>query len=143
MKSPFGRALLLSSVLMILTGCATYEATVERGHNLKTLQRFFVISNLNDNHGLDHQIALALQSHGLKAEVGPLTMMPEETQAIVTYDDRWTWDFSDHLVDLRISLRDTRSEQDFASASFRAKIPVHKPTPDIVAQVVAELLAKK
>ena len=136
-------ALVVLGLGLILGGCASFDAQVEHGRSLAGVQRFFVVSNLNDNHGFDLQIAGALRSRGFTAEAGPITMMPEKTQAIVTFQDRWTWDFSDHLVFLRLHIRDTRSDQSFASVTFDARIPVRKSTEEIVGELVDRLFQSK
>jgi glutamine synthetase len=142
MKILFVRTLVALGLVALLAGCASFEAQVEKGRTLAKIQRYFVLSNLNDNHALDHQIAEVLKARGLTAEVGPLTMMPDNTQAVVLYQDSWAWDFGDHLVFLRIAVRDTRADQSFASATFSAKIPLHEETGVTVARLVDQLLAK-
>ena len=143
MKSfPF-RGWLMLGMIFLLGGCASYTTQVDHGRSLKSIKRFFVVSNLNDNHAIDHQIVEALKARNLEADNGPLTMMPDKTQAVVTFQDHWTWDFGDHLVFLQISVRDTRSEQSFASITFSAKIPLHEDPSETVARVVDQLLDKK
>src|SRR3954470_13844759 len=106
MKNLLLRLFLVVSLAVALGGCATFDASVDSGRSLKKVERFFVLSNLNDNHALDQQIAAALRAHGRTAEVGPLTMMPDDAQAVVAFQDHWTWDFGEHLVFLRITVRD-------------------------------------
>ena len=127
----------------MLGGCASYSTQVDHGRSLKGIKRFFVVSNLNDNHAIDRQIVEALKAHDLEADSGPLTMMPDNTQAVVTFQDHWTWDFGDHLVFLQIAVRDRRSEQSFASITFSAKIPLREAASETVARVVDQLLEKK
>lgn len=143
MKSLLFRVCVIFGLTLLLGGCASYSSQVEHGRNLKKIQRFFVVSNLNDNHGIDRLIADVLKARGREAEAGPLTMMPDNTQAIVTFNDHWNWDFSDHLTFLQIAVRDTKSEQPFATATFSAKIPLHEDFSDTVARVVDQLLEKK
>jgi len=135
------RLLALLGLALLLGGCASFDAHLERGRSLAGVERFFVVSNLNDNHAFDQQIAAALRARGLTAEVGPLTMMPDKTQAVVTFQDRWTWDFSDHLVFLKINVRDTRSDQSFATVSFDARIPLRESPAAIVGKLVDRLLS--
>ena len=143
MKSFIFRAGLILGLSALLGGCASYNLQVERGRSLKDITRFFVVSNLNDNHAIDHQIAEVLKARGREAESGPLTMMPDKTQVIVTFQDRWTWDFGDHLVYLQLNVRDTRSVQAFGSVTFSAKIPLHEDASETVARLVDQLLDKK
>src|SRR4051812_38410801 len=103
MNSLLLRVLFLAGLVTMLSGCASFDASVEAGRSLKDVHRYFIVSNLNDNHALDQQIATALRAHGHTAEVGPLTMMPDDAQAVVTFQDHWTWDFGEHLVYLRIN----------------------------------------
>jgi hypothetical protein len=126
---------------LLLGGCASYDVQVERGKSLAGVQRFFVVSNLNDNHALDHRIAEAIKARGFEAEIGPLTMMPDNTQAIVTFQDRWAWDFGDHLVYLSLNAQDATSHDTIAVVSFNASIPLREPVPATVGQLVDRLLA--
>jgi hypothetical protein len=142
MKSLPLRALLILATGLLLGGCASYDGSVEPGRSVAKMQRFFVLSNLNDNHGLDHQLVESLKAHGRTADAGPLTMMPDDTQVVVLYQDRWTWDFGDHLIYLQVAVRDTRSEQPFATVSFSAKVPTSKTPAAIVDSLVDKLLKK-
>jgi hypothetical protein len=142
MKTPLLRLSLLLALALLLGGCASYDASVEGGRSLKEVRRFFVVSNLNDNHALDQRIALALRADGRSAEVGPLTMLPDEAQAVVTYQDHWAWDFREHLVFLKISVRDPAANQPYASVTFSAKVPLREPAGATVNRLVASLLEK-
>ena len=134
---PFPVLLLL---LGLLAGCASYEAQVERGRSLGGVQRLFVLSNPNDNHALDHQIAAALTSRGYPVETGPLTMMADDAQAIVSYQDHWTWDFGDRLVYLQISVRDRKTGQPYATVRFSTTLPTRKSIPAIVDELIGQLV---
>lgn len=142
MKSPLTRVLLAAALALLLGGCASFDAAVEGGQSLKGVRRFFVVSNLNDNRALDHQIAHALKARGLTAEVGPLTMMPDDTQAVVTFQDHWAWDFGEHLVFLKINVRKPSQEQTYASATFSAKVPLREPATVTLRRLVDTLLEK-
>ena len=137
------RTMILLGLGLLLGGCASFNAQVEHGRSLAGIERFYVVRNLNDNHAFDHQIVAALQARGLTAEAGPLTMMPENTQAIVSFQDHWAWDFRENLVYLKINIRDTRSEQVFATVTFDARFPVRLTTAEIVGKLVDRLLQPK
>jgi len=143
MKSFLARALVVLVLTVGLAGCASYDAQIDRGRSLGKIQRFFVVSNLNDNRALDRQIAGVLKDRGREAETGPLTMMPDNTQAILTFQDHWTWDFGEHLVFFRLTARDANSDQPFATVTFSAKIPLREEASVTVARLVDQLLEKK
>jgi uncharacterized protein YceK len=134
--------LILIAFALVLGGCASVDGSVDSGRSMKKVQRFFIVSNLNDNRALDRQIAAALRAAGRTAEVGPLTMMPEDTQAVLSFQDHWTWDFGEHLVYLRIDARDPSSPQAYASVTFSARVPLRESYTVTVKRLVDALLAK-
>lgn len=143
MKTPTLRPFLLLILISLLGGCAAYDAQFARGRNLKATQRFFVVSNLNDNHAIDRQIVAVLKAREREADSGPLTMMPDDAQAIISYQDRWDWNFGDQLVFLNIAIRDPRAQQPFGSVTFSAKIPLREDVSVTIARLVDQLLDKK
>ena len=74
---------LLFLLLLSLSGCTSVNTKVDQGRHLAAVRHFFVLSNLNDNHAIDENIARALQARGFQAESGPFTMMPDTAQALV------------------------------------------------------------
>ncbi len=132
---------LLCLLALAVAGCSSYDRQAARGRNLTEVKRFFILSNQNDNHGIDRQIEAALQLRTREADTGPLTMMPDGTQALVSYEDHWTWDFGEHLVYLEISARDARSGQPYSTVRFSAKIPTRQPLETVIGQLVDRLLA--
>ena len=125
-----------------LTGCSSYVAQVEPGRNPASYQRFFVKSNFHDNNGIDIRIVRALQARGLEAERGPLTMLPRTAQAVVTYDDRWTWDFKNNITYLRIAVQDTRSERIIATATFSGPAALTTSPDEAIERLLVKLLGR-
>lgn len=130
-------ALFLAALL--LGGCASFQADAPSAGGLAGVQRFFVVSNLSDNHALDQRIVAALRARGLAAESGPLTMMPGDTQAVVTFQDHWNWDFGEHLVYLKITVRKPESNEPLAGATFSARIPLKESAVETVSRLVARM----
>jgi hypothetical protein len=125
---------------LLLAGCSSYEAH-PGGKGVAGQKRIFIQSNQNDNNFLDTQIVAALKLRGYESDSGPLTMMPDDTQVIVTYEDHWTWDFGDHLAFLQITARDRRTGQVYGTAVFKAKIPTKKSIPKIIGELLDRILA--
>lgn len=137
-------ARLLSCLLLgLLTGCTSYQSEGVAGPGLAGLQRVFVISNANDSRGLEHRIVASLKARGFTAESGPRTMLPDDTQAVLTYRDHWTWDFGERLVHLEISVLRPADTQPVAGATYGAKIPGRQSLPEIVDQLVGRLAGGK
>lgn len=133
------RSLLLLGWALLVGGCASFDARVMPGHSLTNLQRFFIVSSPSDNHALDRRIADALQARGLRTEIGPLTMMPDDTQAVVVYQDRWGWDFGEHLSYLQVDVREPDKPQAFATVSFTATVPLREAYAVTVNRLVERL----
>ncbi len=136
------RLIAILGLALVLGGCASYQVRVEGGKSLAGMQRFFVVTNLNDNHALDRRIVEAIKAHGFEAESGPLTLMPDNAQLIVSYQDRWSWDFGDHLVLLSLTVRDPNRNEMVATVSYNASIPEREPVSTLVTRLVDRLFAK-
>ncbi|HEY0947715.1 MAG TPA: hypothetical protein VGD81_20700 [Opitutaceae bacterium] len=134
-------SLLVVTLALSLAGCTSFNAHVEPGRDLQSYQRFFVQSNLDDNQGIGAMLVRALQARGREAELGPLTMLPTSAQVLVTFQDRWTWDFRNHMVALRIVVLDARSRQPIAAASFTGPTALTIDAPDVVERLVTDLFA--
>ena len=125
----------------LLAGCATTERRVAvPGRSLKEVRRFFVVRNLKDNHGIEERIVRALRARGFEVESGPVTLQPDSAQAVISYEDRWAWDFSDHMVMLEINARDPKGFYPYVSASFVKHVAITTDAEAVVSQVVGELL---
>lgn len=135
------KPLLLLAALLLGSGCASYRIQPGSLSPAEPYQRFFVQANLNDNHALDRLIASGLQARGFEAEAGPLTMRPRSTQVVVTYQDRWSWDFGEHIVYLRIALHKADSPQPYASATFSGPISLSKDASRVVDRLLTQLLS--
>lgn len=125
----------------LFAGCtSTRTQVLEKGRNLEEVRRFFVLRNLKDNHGIDVRIVRALQTRGFEAESGPITLLPDSAQVVLLYEDRWTWDFSDHMVYLKISARDPQAVFPYLSASYHKQVAFTTRVDEVVDDVVGKLL---
>lgn len=124
-------------LLALLSGCSSVSTFTAPKVALTNYQRIYVEARLNDNNGLDQRIANELNRLGYTATSGPLTLMPEATELVVTYDARWEWDFRQYLIDLRVNVRPVRSFEVLASGQYFRPGLTNK-TPDAM---IAELLA--
>lgn len=131
--------ILLAFVSLLVAGCTSLDRTVNAGRDPATLKEVFVAENLNDNHGLARRITAALRASGLRAETGPLTLLPKSAQAVVNYHDRWAWDFGDHMVYLRLTLSDPGELHPYATATRQRNIANSTDLNVAIPELVAEL----
>lgn len=128
-------------LMLTLAGCASIDRTVASGRDPGALREVFVETNLNDNRGLARRITEALRARGLKAESGPLTLLPKSAEAVVNYQDRWAWDFGEHMIFFRLTLRDPGLQQPYATATRSRHVARSTDLEAVVPELVAELLA--
>lgn len=136
-------AVTLLALSCLLAGCTSYSARVNPGVDLASRQTFFVKSNLNDSHAMDRHIASALTARGRKVEVGPLTMMPPDAQVVVEYEDKWVWDFGEHLVGVQITMREPKGDRPIASNQFTARMSMIRNPAEVVDRMVGEIIDGK
>ena len=127
----------------LLSGCMSLERhLVVPGRDFKDVKRFFVLRNLKDNHGIEQRLVRALRSRGFEVESGPATMQPDSAQVLIVYEDRWTWDFGEHMVILKLGARDPQAFFPFVTATYVKQVAMSTDTEAVVGKVVDALLAK-
>jgi len=124
-----------------LAGCSSHSS--QQVADYSSVHRIFVEHRLNDNHRIDELIATELKTLGYDATSGWLTMMPENTEAIITYEDRWAWDFKSYLIDLRLEMRTAFTNAPLVSGSYHQASAVTKSPAEVVHEIVAPLFKRK
>lgn len=130
-------AWLLLGFVALATGCGslTTAGRVDLGKH----RRVWVEQRLNDNLGVGRKLAAELTALGYTAEVGHLTMMPENTELIVTYDAREEWDFRAYLIELNVSVRPVKDYNVIISTARYFHPGVTKKSSDAM---IHELMVK-
>jgi len=90
----------------------------------------------DDTHQL---IVQELQGLGLDAACGPLTMIPDNADAVVTYEDDWTFDFTTHMVSLDVAVRAVNKDKPLGSGHFLNRGVSRIPPDRMVHEVVASM----
>lgn len=132
----------LFAALALCAGCAILDTTTNPKASLAQFKKIYVEHRLVDDHHLDELIVAELQSHGHEASCGPLTMKPAGTDALVTYEDRWGWDFKSYLLEITIYVRDARTNQPVASGTFRRGIIPPKTPVQMIHEAIVPLETK-
>lgn len=138
---PFAFLALLAALL--LAGCATYSARIRTDKDIASFQKIFVINNLNDNHHIDLLLVQAVKARGFDVESGPPTMQPKTADAIVTYQDHWTWDFSEHVTAVDLEMRDARNNKLLATAHYTGPVSMNTSAQDVINRLIDKLFDSK
>ena len=127
---------------LLFTGCSTALST-RKAVDLASFKSIYVESRLSDNHRLDEQIAAQLRAFGYDATHGVATMRPDGVNAIISYADRWEWDFKDYLIEIKIDLRDARSNRALATGSYYQASLKTKSSAEVIRLILTPLFEKK
>jgi len=134
-------AALLSLAALAPAGCSSYSASIKPDAALSKYQRIWVKTNMDDNHGIAQYISNTLRARGIETGAGPLTMMPLNMQAVISYRDDWTWDFKDHMTSLVLSLQDNKIDYPIATAKYSGPAALTAVPNEVVEKLVTKLFA--
>lgn len=126
--------------LVFATGCAS-NVSVHRDPqvDLTRYHRFYVERRLGDDHHLDELIVVELRRLGHEAWSGPLTMKPEGIDAVITYADRWTWDFKNYLIELSVEAHDARSDKLLTTGRYYQPSVTTKAPAEMIREMLQPL----
>lgn len=127
--------------LLFLASCTT-SVSARKVVDLARFRRIYVERRLNENHHLDEIFVAELQRLGREASSGPLTMMPENTDALLTYDARWEWDFKTYLLELNFELHSIHPRKKLADGRYYQPNIATKPPADAIRAVLGRLFQK-
>jgi len=123
----------------LLAGCAQITTRSIPNVDLSTHRHIFVEHRLADTFGVAEEIARQLRAMGYDASAGAPTMMPGDTELIVSYDDMWTWDFNSYMIEFDLQVMTARSEKIVAMGHYFRPSMVFGHPP---AAMIHELLVK-
>ena len=132
---------MLAATLLATGGCRT-SASARKVIPLDRFQRIYVETRLNENHQLDQVFVAELRRLGREASSGPLTMMPEKTDAVLTYDARWEWDFKNYLIELTFELHTIHPRKKIADARYHQPTIRTKAPDDVIRALFARLFTE-
>ncbi len=136
-QRPIGALLLLA--VLSLSACSSFSTRSAPSVPPKRIDHIFVDHRLSDGRHLDKLIAAELRRRGYDADSGPSTMMPVGEDAIVSYQDTWTFDFTTYLIELDVTVRDARSGVEIATGRyFHPSVTGTNPTR-MVAKVLDQI----
>lgn len=128
---------ILSVILLGLSGCFSANSVITMQADLRSYRRIYVQSAQNDSNHIDQLLANELLRLGYEASAGVRTMMPSNTELVLTYESQWNWDFHTYLIQLDVKMRDVRNETQLGEGQIFHS-GVTRKTPE---KMVAELLA--
>jgi hypothetical protein len=141
------RLIILWSLILVylLSGCVniSLSADIDPSANLDTINTIYVRKLAADDKGIEKLIADYLNSIGKTASFGSKEQADQTTDAILTYQDRWMWDITMYMLELRVQIRDPESGYALASGqSYRTSL-ARKDPEFMVREVIDEIFHVK
>ncbi len=136
-------AVLLVFAALLLASCTSVWTQRDPHVDLAKLTHFYVERRLADNRKVDEAIVAELRSRGLEASSGPLTMIPDGVQAIITYRDEWAWDFRYYLMELSVNIRSAHRDQTLANGVYRQPTPITKSPAQVIRTIFDPILSPR
>lgn len=132
-------------LLMVLQGCATNRdsASVATDVDITKLKSVHVLRSDSDDRGVYITIAEQLRKLGYAASTSTAATMPADTDAVLSYQAQWQWDMTMYLLDLRVTLRNPRTDALLGSASSYHTSLTRKSTEEMVSEVLSNLRGHK
>jgi hypothetical protein len=127
-------------LVTLLAGCSS--ASTRKVIELDAFRNIYVEQRLADNNHLDQIIVAELQRLGRVASSGPRTMMPDNTDAVLTYTDRWGWDFKTYLIEMNIELHTARTRKKLADGRYYQPSLKTKSPAEVIRELLVPLLGK-
>jgi hypothetical protein len=136
------RLAFLPCVALLLSACST-KTQFDHTNRPDQLHHIFVEHLLSDGNNVDELIARELRRLGYDASAGPLTMMPDGTEAILAYQPTWTFDFTTYLIELDVAVRDAKTGKEIALGKAFRPAFISNDTYAMIQRVIDPLFQKK
>jgi hypothetical protein len=126
--------------VLSLNACATLESAKAPDANVKDLHSFYVAQEKDDDNAINKLIATRLSNLGYQSSFGAAARPPEHVDAIITYQDRWTWDITMYMIKLDLQIHDGESGAVIARAQSMRPSLQRKSPEGMVQEVLGEIL---
>lgn len=125
---------------IFLTGCGRFEkhSYVLPSALKDSMQSYYVEPLSTDTRELDLLITNALIKYGVK-----VLNNPKDADIIVTYIDRWIWDLTTFMVDLKIQFRDSLDRFPVIFGETKRNSLARKEASVMVNELIDEMMMKK
>lgn len=133
----------LAALLLALgaTGCANRAtAKVDPSANLAGLKTMHVVKLPEESAGISTMIADDLRRRGYR--VTESTNKTSDADALVTYWDRWMWDITMYLLELTVTIRDSKTEFPLAEGNSMHTSLTRLSPPAMVNEVMGNIFTE-
>ena len=109
---------------------------IENAIVCKVLLEDFTLTNFQN-------IKSELEKKGYKVDTGTINNIPNYTDALVTYVDKWMWDFGTYMYELTIFIKNPKTEYPIASGHSLHGSLTRLTPKEMVKEAVSNMLGGK
>ena len=128
---------------LFLTGCSHMDSRTASNVDLSHYNHVFVQHLLTDGRAIDQIIARELRHRGYDAIAGPMTMVSNDTEIIVAYEDHWNFDFTYYMIQIDLQVRKARTDTLLATATYFRPSVVGRSPVEMIEAVLDKLFKTK
>jgi len=127
---------LLLVVIFFSSGCAVNRATatLDPTADLVDIDSIYVTKLALDKRGVNLLIVDKLKSMGYTVSTGDDT--PSSVDVVVTYKDKWMWDITMYMIELTVTIRDSKTNFPLASGNSYHTSLTRKSPEEMVSEVI-------
>jgi hypothetical protein len=133
----------LLCLVPLTAGCTHLETRLAPAAKLASYRNVFVEHELSDGRSIDLFIMRKLQSMGFVAAAGALTMKPPEAELVVSYQEHWTFDFTNYIIEIDMQVHDARTGRELAVGRYFHPAITHEYTSEVVDPLIDQLFGQK
>lgn len=142
MKNTFSKLVICLFIISFFSGCIVDLRSLQiPGSDISSINRLYIVHFEPDKRNLHDVIRDELIEMGFKADSGPGSKIPNDIDAIVTYEDRWHWDLGNYMLQLNIEIRNPKTNYPIAIGESIRTSGARK-NPDKMAREVLESIFK-
>jgi len=107
---------LIVSLALTITGCVVNKSSgfQSKEFEARDIQSVYVAHQPKDTAHLNLLIKAELEEKGYVVETGAMDDMPKHIDGLVTYVDKWVWDFKSYMYELTILLKNPETKYPIA-----------------------------
>ena len=141
MKNIFTKLATCFFIIPFFFGCAIVNLRSSQipGSDLSNISRLYVVHFEPDMRNLHDVIRDELIEMGFQADSGPESKIPNDIDAIVTYEDRWFWDITNYMLQLNIEIRDPKTKYPLAIGESVRTSTARKNPDEMVREVLQSI----
>lgn len=136
--------LLLVASLTITAGCANRATgSLTAGTDLSKIKSFYIVQAPQDNRNTYALIKTNLEKRGYATTTGPEQKPPFQSDAVVTYVDKWMWDITMYMLELTITFRNPNTDYPIATGNSLHASLTRKSPEEMVDEVLTNIFNAK